>query len=209
MLLLLQSCVADMQEVRAHLARLRGTMRAANASATQDECTLEEACQLSATLRRLHGPRVVLPNDLEKAWPSLFGEQFRDRHNHVPIIVLLHCFSSERREAQLQKYLTPQYLGKHRHVFASDRTDVSRGILGFPDDPGRGGVDFKTNGAKYVSASRGAAAPSRHRRDSFPSHNEVGGFFFEFEAVRTRTPRFTSKAPQHARVVHVYGSFLI
>ena len=185
MLLLLQSCVADMQEVRAHLARLRGTMRAANASATQDECTLEEACQLSATLRRLHGPRVVLPNDLEKAWPSLFGEQFRDRHNHVPIIVLLHCFSSERREQQLQKYLTPQYLGKHRHVFASDRTDVSRGILGFPDDPGRGGVDFKTNGAKYISASRGAAVPSRHRCDSCSSDEVVGGFFFEFEAVRT------------------------
>ena len=185
MLLLLQSCVADMQEVRAHLARLRGTMRAANASATQDECTLEEACQLSATLRRLHGPRVVLPNDLEKAWPALFGEEFKDRQNHVPIIVLLHCFSSERREQQLQKYLTPQYLGKHRHVFASDRTDVSRGILGFPDDPGRGGVDFKTNGAKYISASRRVEVPSRHRCDSCPSHNEVGGFFFEFEAVRT------------------------
>ena len=26
--------------------------------------------------------------------------------------------------------------------------------------------------------------PSRHRRDSCPSHNEVGGFFFEFEAIR-------------------------
>jgi len=33
-----------------------------------------------------------------------------------------------------------------------------------------------------VSASRGAAAVSRHRRDSFPSHNEVGGLFFDFEA---------------------------
>ena len=100
----------------------------ANASATE-ECTLEEACALTATLKRLHGPRVVLPPDLEKAWPALFGEEFKDRHNHVPIIVLLHCFSSERREAQLRKYLTPHYLGKHRHVFASDRTDVSRGIL--------------------------------------------------------------------------------
>ena len=35
------------------------------------------------------------------------------------------------------------------------------------------------------SASRGAAAPSRHRRDSCPSHDAVGGFFFEFEAIRT------------------------
>ena len=28
-----------------------------------------------------------------------------------------------------------------------------------------------------ISASRGAAVPSRHRRDSWPSHNEVGGLF--------------------------------
>ncbi len=28
--------------------------------------------------------------------------------------------------------------------------------------------------------------PSRHRRDSFPSHHDVGGFFFELEAIRTR-----------------------
>ena len=34
--------------------------------------------------------------------------------------------------------------------------------------------------AKCISASRGAAAPSRHRRDSFPSHDDAGGFFFEF-----------------------------
>ena len=34
-----------------------------------------------------------------------------------------------------------------------------------------------------TSASRGAAVPSRHRRDSCPSHNEVGGFFFDFERV--------------------------
>ena len=30
-----------------------------------------------------------------------------------------------------------------------------------------------------------AAAPSRHRGDSFPGMMEVGGFFVEFEAVRT------------------------
>jgi hypothetical protein len=38
-----------------------------------------------------------------------------------------------------------------------------------------------------ISASRGAAVPSRHRRDSCPSHNEVGGFFFDFEAIRTES----------------------
>ena len=47
------------------------------------------------------------------------------------------------------------------------------------------------NGIEYgdmqvrISASRRVEAPSRHRRDSCPSHNEVGGFFFDFEAVRT------------------------
>ena len=178
LVLLLHGCVADREEVRAWLREQR------NASVT-DECTLEEACTLTAKLKRLHGPRVVLPPDLEKAWPALFGEEFKDRQNHVPIIVLLHCFSSERREQQLRKYLTPHYLGKHRHVFASDRTDVSRGILGFPDDPGRGGVDFKTNGAKYISASRRVVVFSLHSNDSCPSHDDVGGLFFEFEAIRT------------------------
>ena len=32
-----------------------------------------------------------------------------------------------------------------------------------------------------ISASRGAAAPSRRRRDSWPSHDAVSGFFFDFE----------------------------
>ena len=49
----------------------------------------------------------------------------------------------------------------------------------------------------YISASRGAAAPSRHRRDSFPGIMEVGGFFFEFEAVRTA---FDGNAPRRQGV---------
>jgi hypothetical protein len=36
-----------------------------------------------------------------------------------------------------------------------------------------------------ISASRGAAAPPRHRRDSSPGEQVVAGSFFEFEAVRT------------------------
>ena len=40
-----------------------------------------------------------------------------------------------------------------------------------------------TDGA--ISASRRVEAPSRHRRDSCPSEEVVGGFFFEFEAIRT------------------------
>ena len=36
-----------------------------------------------------------------------------------------------------------------------------------------------------IAASRGAAPSSRHRCDSCPSDEVVGGFFFDFEAVRT------------------------
>ena len=38
-----------------------------------------------------------------------------------------------------------------------------------------------------ISASRGAAAPSRHRRDSCPSDEVGGGFFFDFEAIWTES----------------------
>ena len=47
-----------------------------------------------------------------------------------------------------------------------------------------------------ISASRGAAVPSRHRRASFPGEEVVGGLFLDFEAVRTESrdhdaPRMT------------------
>ena len=38
---------------------------------------------------------------------------------------------------------------------------------------------------RMIPASRGAAAPSRHRRASSPGEEVVGGLFFDFEAVRT------------------------
>ena len=38
-----------------------------------------------------------------------------------------------------------------------------------------------------IPASRGAAAPSRHRRASSPGEDVVAGFFFDFEAVRTKS----------------------
>ena len=34
---------------------------------------------------------------------------------------------------------------------------------------------------KFISASRRVETPSRHRRDSCPSHNDVAGFLFDFE----------------------------
>ena len=36
-----------------------------------------------------------------------------------------------------------------------------------------------------ISVSRRVEAPSRHRCDSWPSHEVVAGFFFEFEPFRT------------------------
>ena len=39
--------------------------------------------------------------------------------------------------------------------------------------------------AGAISASRCVETPSRHRRDSCPSHDAVGRFDFEFEAIRT------------------------
>lgn len=151
---LLGGAAADRQEVRAHLARLRGrTIHDVVTKAPADP----DAVALFANLRRLHGPRLALPDApgaLQTAWQALFGETFEERTRHTPLLVLLHCFSSERREEQLKKYLTPEYLGSQRHVFASDRTDIGRGILGFPDDPGAGGIDFKQNGRKYLGAHR-------------------------------------------------------
>ena len=44
---------------------------------------------------------------------------------------------------------------------------------------------FVTIDYKRISASRGAAAPSRHRRDSCPPDEVVGSLFFDFEAIRT------------------------
>ena len=39
--------------------------------------------------------------------------------------------------------------------------------------------------------SRRPAVPSRHRRDSPPSHNQVGGLFFYFEPFRTASRGLT------------------
>ena len=88
-----------------------------------------------------------------EAWPKLFGESFEDRRSHVDVLVILHCFTSAEREKFLVKW-NKEYLGHHRHVYASDRLDVAAGIVGFPDDPGTMKVDFKVNGNKYLGAHR-------------------------------------------------------
>ena len=43
------------------------------------------------------------------------------------------------------------------------------------------------NSSRQIAASRGAAAPSRHRRASSPGGEVVGGLFFDFEAIRTES----------------------
>ena len=45
-------------------------------------------------------------------------------------------------------------------------------------------------------ASRGAAAPSRHRCDSCSSDEVVGGFFVEFEAIRTESRDRVASSPE-------------
>ena len=46
----------------------------------------------------------------------------------------------------------------------------------------------RTNKPGTISASRGAAVPSRHRCDSSPSEKALGGLFFDSEAVSRRFP---------------------
>ena len=58
---------------------------------------------------------------------------------------------------------------------------------------GHRGVD--EDGARRISAARGAAAVSRRRRDSFPSDEIVGGFFFDFDARAGRRRSRTTSTP--------------
>ena len=56
---------------------------------------------------------------------------------------------------------------------------------------------------RHISASRGAAAPSRHRRDSPPSDEAVGGFVFEFEPFPVISSR---RVGERARLVAAMAS---
>ena len=44
-----------------------------------------------------------------------------------------------------------------------------------------------------------AAVPSRHRRASSPSSDEVDGFFFDFEAIRTASSELDTSAREATR----------
>jgi hypothetical protein len=55
-----------------------------------------------------------------------------------------------------------------------------------------------------ISASRGAAAPSRHRRASSLGEEVVGSFFSDFEAVRTVSSEYD--APRRSGSCEKAGS---
>ena len=54
-------------------------------------------------------------------------------------------------------------------------------------DPQQFGLGVKEGWEVPEVRSRRPAVPSRHRRDSCPSDEVVGGLFFDFEAVRTES----------------------
>ena len=54
-----------------------------------------------------------------------------------------------------------------------------------------------------ISASRGAVVPSRHRRDSSPSDEALGGLIFDFEPFRTPSSR---RVGERARAVAAIAS---
>ena len=102
----------------------------------------------------LHGARVALPPRAEwdaRAYRQLFGERARARERHSLFVVVLHC-GKPGREHMVARW-REGYLKTKRHVFASDRTDVALGTLGFPDDPGVPHRDFRTAG-RYPGAHR-------------------------------------------------------
>ena len=91
----------------------------------------------------------------------------------------------DQRSAAVEKYATPldedskeepqdpepATIGKHYRAINYDLWTYWRMVHG-------GGA---------ASASRGAAAPSRHRRASSPGEEGVSGFFSDFGAVRTES----------------------
>ena len=118
----------------------------------------------------------------EAAFPDSL-ELFRDQERNSEAFEALR---SSARDKEVRNFLIcgPRGSGK------------TAACVAYVKDFARPDADPKAEG--LISASRGAAAPSRHRRDSSPGMMEVGGLFLEFEAVRTDSSEYDA----HAVVSH-------
>jgi translation initiation factor 4E len=130
-------------------------------------------------LRKVEGLASLYWEDLIMA---LVGEQFGDVGVQVCGVVV-----SVRQHEDILSVWTQD--SKDDDAIAKIR-DAIKGNLDLPP--------FVTIDYKRISASRGAAAPSRHRRDSCPSHDGVGGFFLDFGAVRTEVSDRDAPRRRHA-----------
>ena len=87
----------------------------------------------------------------------------------------------------MQSFVAGLEKGETKHLFPVNPEKVRKGEIALKDVPymQRGGswtnsdLTQKKKGA--IAASRGAAAPSRHRRASSPGEEAVGRFFSDFE----------------------------
>jgi hypothetical protein len=101
--------------------------------------------------------------------------------------VMTFSYDTERE----RKYAKPVYKGTGDGL-GGEEGEYDVVVIG----SGMGGLACGAMCAKYISASRCVETPSRHRRDSCPSDEVVGGFFFDSEAVRTESLRAGMVNPQ-------------
>ena len=112
----------------------------------------------------------------------------------------------------MQSFVAGLEKGETKHLFPVNPAKVRTGEIALKDVPymQRGGswtnsdLTQKKKGA--IAASRGAAAPSRHRRASSPGMMEVGGLFFDSEPFRTASGRPSRRGGERARAVAAMAS---
>ena len=144
--------------------------------------------KITTTMKRdeVRGIEELLGQELVKGLRDAFGDADSMKEGELDIDDVLTAFTTLRRVASRKDIL----------AWLRTRSSRVRTRRSFSF------VEFVKCFAGAISVSRGAAAPSRHRCDSCPSHDAGGGFFFEFEAVRTESSdvdRITSKSPQNPK----------
>jgi hypothetical protein len=75
------------------------------------------------------------------------------------------------------------FQSEFEHIRPSDESETGYGTL-----------------RRAISASRCVETPSRHRRDSCPSHDEVGGFFVDFGPIRTASSDCPESRPNSLKI---------